>query len=142
MNQTAIQSIKGCSYTDERGSIFYNNELDFSVIKKMYLIENKDLAVVRAWQGHRIESRWFLVTAGSFCISIVKVDDWQNPSDDLAVSEYTISASTFDVLKVPPGFATSIQALENQSKLLAMSDYAHAEVDDNYKFNSNKWQKI
>lgn len=139
MTTKDIQFIKGESFSDERGSLFFNNNLDFSEIKKVYIIENSDVSVVRAWQGHAIEQRWFIASTGSFEIKIVKIDDWTNPSDNLIKKSFKLESSDFSILKVPPGYATSIQALEEKSKLLVMSDYAPREVDDNYKFEKNKW---
>ena len=139
MIQKDIQYIKGESFSDERGSLFFNNSLDFSEIKKVYIIENADISVVRAWQGHAIEQRWFIASKGSFEIKVVKIDNWTNPSDDLPTKSFKLESRDFSILKVPPGFATSIQALEEQSKLLVMADYAAGQVDDNYKFNKNKW---
>jgi hypothetical protein len=139
MNQKDIQYIKGESFSDERGSLFFNNQLDFSEIKKIYIIENITTSFVRSWQGHKIEQRWFLAASGSFEIKLVKIDNWENPADDLSVVTHQIFSNDFSILKIPPGYATSIQALEDGSKLLVMSDYGQGEVDDNYKFNSNKW---
>lgn len=134
-----IQFIKGSSFSDERGTLFFNNNLDFSEIKKIYIIENADVSVVRAWQGHAIEQRWFIASKGRFEIKVVKIDNWISPSDNLPLESFTLESSDFSILKIPPGYATSIRALEEQSKLLVMADYATGEVDDNYKFDKNKW---
>lgn len=139
MEHRDIQLIKGESYSDNRGSLFYNNQLDFSEIKKVYIIENLDTSIIRAWQGHKIEQRWFLAAGGSFEIKLVEVDDWENPSGNLQIKIFKLNSEEFSLLKIPPGFATSIQALEESSKLLVMSDYRQGEVDDNYKFNQNTW---
>jgi hypothetical protein len=42
----------------------------------MYFIENISLNVIRAWQGHRIEKRWFIAVKGEFKIGVVKIDYW------------------------------------------------------------------
>ncbi len=139
MTQKDIQYIKGESFSDDRGSLFFNNSLDFSEIKKVYIIENANTSVVRAWQGHAIEQRWFIASRGSFEIKVVKIDNWTDPSDNLPIESFKLESSDFSILKVPPGFATSIQAFEEQSKLLVMADYAAGQVDDNYKFDKNKW---
>ncbi|MGK6342941.1 WxcM-like domain-containing protein [Chryseobacterium sp. DT-3] len=139
MVHRGIQLIKGEAFSDNRGSLFYNNQLDFSEIKKIYIIENLDISIIRAWQGHKIEQRWFLAAGGSFEIKTVEIDDWENPSHDLSIKIFQLKSSEFSLLKVPPGFATSIQALEENSKLLVMSDYKQDEVEDNYKFNQNTW---
>lgn len=141
MSPKDIQYIKGDSFSDERGFLFYNNDIDFSEIKKIYVIENLNTTIIRAWQGHKIEQRWFLPIYGSFKIKIVEIDNWENPSEDLEIKEFDVYSNQFSLLKIPPGFATSIQALEENSKLVVMADYSPGEIEDNYKFNPNKWQK-
>ena len=38
------------------------------------------------------------------------------------------------VLHVPQGYVTSIQSLEENSKLMAMADYLMGEIQDEYRF--------
>ena len=45
-----------------------------------------------------------------------------------------------DSLTIDTGFASSIQALETDSKLLVFSNYKMGEVEDNFKFNPTKWK--
>ena len=40
--------IHGKSHEDERGTLFYNNDFDASVIKRIYVIENQNTDLVRA----------------------------------------------------------------------------------------------
>ncbi len=56
--------LKGASHEDSRGTLFYNNDFDATVIKRIYIIENQGTAVVRAWRGHQIEQRWFSAVKG------------------------------------------------------------------------------
>ena len=51
--------IKGENYNDSRGILFYNNDFDASAIKRLYVIDNQKTNFIRAWQGHKIEQRWF-----------------------------------------------------------------------------------
>ncbi|HZI69207.1 MAG TPA: hypothetical protein VFD44_05835, partial [Hanamia sp.] len=51
--------------------------------------------VVRAWQGHQQEEKWFYVVEGSFKIAVVKPDNWQHPSLNLPVEEYKLSADKY-----------------------------------------------
>jgi hypothetical protein len=46
--------------------VSFNNELDLSEMKRMYVIENADLSVQRAWQAHQVEKRWFVAVGGKF----------------------------------------------------------------------------
>ena len=129
--------IKGGSHSDNRGNLTYNNDFDISSIKRMYFIQNSSTSFVRAWQGHVIERRWFSVVKGSFEIKLIKIDNWENPTKNLDIFSSILNDQNLDVLFVPAGYVNSIQALEENSKLIAMSDYLLGEVKDEYRFDSN-----
>ncbi len=128
--------IIGNSFSDDRGKIFFNNEFNAVEVKRIYFITNHSLNFVRGWQGHQIEQRWFMCVKGVFEIKIIKVDNWDKPSRDLQVLVYHVNSDNADVLYVPKGYISSIQALEESSKLMAMSDYQLGEVNDEYRFDS------
>lgn len=134
--------IKGKVHSDQRGLLLYNNDFDATVIKRIYFIENANTSLVRAWQGHQIEQRWFSIVKGSFKILLIKVDDWENPSRKLQTQEYIISAKSLDILHIPKGYLSSIQALEEESKMLVMADYLLGEIDDEYKFPRDYFKNI
>jgi hypothetical protein len=129
--------INGNKHSDTRGSLLYNNDFDVSAIKRMYFLENTDTTLLRGWQGHKIEQRWFIAVQGSFCIKLVKIDNWEKPSIELVIEEFTVESKMLDVLKVPKGYISCILALEEGSKLLAMSDYLLGEIKDEYRFDLN-----
>jgi dTDP-4-dehydrorhamnose 3,5-epimerase-like enzyme len=126
---------EGKVHTDLRGSLFYNNDFDASEVKRMYLIENTDTNVIRAWQGHKIEQRWFSAVHGSFEIKLIEVDNWGHPSKNSLPHLFILKANQLDVVHVPRGYISSIQALETDSKLLVMADYLLGEVKDEYRFD-------
>ena len=129
--------IKGKVHTDFRGSLYYNNDFDAKEVKRIYFIENKDTEFVRAWQGHKIEQRWFSAVQGSFEIKLIEVDDWENPSKDSFVHSFVLKANQLDILHVPKGYISSIQALELNSKLMLMADYLLGEVKDEFRFDAD-----
>ena len=126
--------LKGNLFQDHRGTLRYNNDFDASSIKRMYLIENKDLSVKRAWQGHKIEQRWFSAINGSFLIKIIEPNHWENPSGIKTSFDFVLKKNTLDFLHIPAGYLTSIKALEEGSQLLVLADYALGEIKDEYKF--------
>ena len=134
--------IEGGRHCDARGILLYNNVFDASGIKRVYLIENKDVDFIRAWQGHRIEQRWYSAVQGSFKIRLIAIDDWDNPSKMLKPVTFFLYAEKMDVLHVPPGYVSSIQALESGSKLLVMADYHLGEVKDEYRFDVDCFEKL
>ena len=126
--------VQGNSHSDERGTIVFNNDYNAEEIKRIYFIENKDTTFIRGWQGHQIEQRWFSSVLGSFKIVTIAITDWDNPSKTVVKEEFILNASSFDVLHVPNGYVTSIQALEEKSRLMALSDYGLGEIQDEYRF--------
>lgn len=127
--------ISGGAHSDDRGTLLFNNSFDASAIKRVYLIENKSTTIIRAWQGHRIEQRWFSAVQGRFEICLIRIDNWENPSKELDSVNFVLSATDMDVLHIPAGFVSSIQALTEGSKLLVMADYTLGEIQDEYRWD-------
>lgn len=134
--------IKGKSHADDRGSLFFNNDFNASHIKTMYYIENKDTQFIRGWTGHRIEQRWFSAAQGSFIIRLIRIDDWEKPSENLPVLEFELHSDNLDILHVPSGYASAIQANDEKSRLLVMADYALGEITDDYRFPINHFENL
>lgn len=132
--------LKGDCHEDSRGTLFYNNDFEASAIKRIYVIENQSLEVVRAWQGHKMEQRWFSAIKGSFKIQLLAVDDWDTPSKKLERLEFVLDSKKLDVLHIPAGYVSSIQSLEEESKLLVMADYLLGELDDEYRYASDYFE--
>ena len=140
MNKTRPYIIKGRNYTDERGELEFFNEFDMSPIKRVYFTTHFDIEVIRAWQGHTIESRWFRCVNGGFNVKLVEIDNWENPSDDLKVFEYELTAEKQEILYIPNGYVNGFKALKADSKLMIMSNYGFNEIEnDQIRFDHNKW---
>lgn len=124
--------IKGESHTDERGTICFLNDFDMTDIKRIYQIIHPRTSVIRGWRGHKIERRWFNVNKGAFKVSLVKIDNWKQPNPNLTVDHFTLTATENSVLCVPAGYATSVQATQENSEVIVFADYGieHAQNDD------------
>ena len=126
--------IKGGCFSDERGRLTFNNDFNALEIKRFYSIENRNAEFIRGWQGHKIEQRWFSAILGSFKISLIKIDDWNNPNKSSDLLEFELYHTNLDVLHVPNGYISAIQSLEENSKLLVFSDYSLGETKDEFRF--------
>ena len=127
--------LEGKKHQDERGIITYNNDFDASKIKRIYTIENDSTDVIRGWQGHKIEQRWFASMIGSFEISVIVIDDFENPSKDLTIQKYLLQDDVLTYLHIPSGCITAIQAKEENSKLLVLADFGLDEISDEYRYS-------
>ena len=130
--QNAVETIKGGVAKDARGQIRFVNDFDMSLVKRFYIIKNGDTELIRGWRAHRIEQRWFYVLSGSFELNIVKIDNWDNPSANLAIETLILSTENLEVLHLPIGYGTALRALEDNSELLVFADHGieHAPLDD------------
>lgn len=132
--------ITGGNYIDERGQLDFINDFDMSLIKRVYFTTHFDTDTIRAWQGHKIESRWFICVKGSFRVKLVAIDDWDNPSENLKTHQYILSANEPAALYIPYGYVNGFKALEENAKLMIMSDYGFNEIEnDQVRFDQNKW---
>lgn len=132
---TSPKIIKGSSHTDQRGTLSFNNDFNASEVKRVYFIENLDVQFIRGWQGHQIEQRWFSAVQGSFKIRVIAIDNWETPSRKLKINDFILNPSSLDILHIPKGYITSIQSLEEKSKLMVFSDYSIGATKDEYRYD-------
>ena len=132
--------IQGKLFSDERGTIRFVNDFNFEGIKRFYTITHPDTSTIRAWQGHKIESKHFFVPVGKFLISWVEIDNWENPAKDLKVNKQILSAENPQILIIPPGCANGFKALQPDSQLISFSNLTIEESkNDDYRFPSDYW---
>lgn len=130
--------IKGGRHADERGTIYFFNDFDMTVVKRFYRIGHHDTSIIRGWRGHKIEQRWFHIYKGAFEINLIEIDNWEVPNPDLPATKIMLTAEEDSVLHIPAGFATSLKAVSANSEMIVFADYAieHAKNDD-YLFPSD-----
>lgn len=132
--------IYGAMAVDDRGVVAFVNDFDFPGVKRYYLLSNHRPGFVRAWHGHRYEAKFVTVVQGAALVCLVKIDDWVNPSKDLTVHRYAMSAGKPAVLYAPPGYANGIMSLTDDAKIMCFSTATvdESRVDD-IRFDSRYW---
>ena len=140
MSKFEPKLLQGGKYEDHRGILEYFNDFDMSLIKRIYFTTHFSTKTIRAWQGHKIESRWFICVKGAFTVKLIHIDDWDNPSDELNVFEYQLSHQKQELLYIPSGYVNGFKAEKENSKLMILSDYKLNEIEnDQVRFNQDKW---
>ena len=127
--------ISGGNHTDTRGKITFVNEFDMSEVKRFYIIENANTDIKRGWRAHKIEQRWFSVSEGEYKVQLVRIDNWETPNKNLPFTEFLLSAKDIEVLHIPAGYASCLQATKRNSRIIVFADYLvdHA-PKDNYLY--------
>lgn len=121
--------ITGNTHSDPRGTLTFINDFDLSPIVRMYRIEPK-LGIVRAWQGHKLETKWFHVIKGKILVKIRDIN-----SGKLVLTQ-ELQANPPTVLKINPGHYNGFEALEEDSVLMVFSNLSlEASKKDDFRKN-------
>lgn len=132
--------IEGDSFVDDRGVLSFVNDFKFNDVKRFYIISNHSEKIIRAWQGHKIERKYFHVISGVFLICAVKIDNWDKTSAKLPVEKFILNDKKSQILMIPPGYANGVKALKHDSKLLVFSSLTlENSKNDYYQYDKNLW---
>ena len=135
-----ITMIHGAQHEDARGKLIFFNDFNMTGVKRFYIIEHPDTEIVRAWQGHQKEEKWFYVVDGSFKIVLVQPDNWQTPSVELETEEFVLESAEPEILYVPGGFANGFKALKPKSRIIVFSSFTVEEsAKDNFRYDKEQW---
>jgi len=133
--------LKGFNHEDSRGLLSYNNSLDLSQFKRLYVIENSLEQPFRGWHGHEFESKIFITIFGKIRFGAIRVEDWANPNPLEEITVVELDSSCADAFFIPGGYANSILSLEAASKALVLSSSTLEEsLLDDYRVEPNFWQ--
>ena len=95
--------IQGKQHTDERGLLRFVNDFNMDSVQRMYCIEpTTDL--IRAWQGHQHETKWFFVSRGRIEVQLISI---QNEDTRFL---FELTAEDNQVLEIPPGYYNGFKA--------------------------------
>jgi dTDP-4-dehydrorhamnose 3,5-epimerase-like enzyme len=131
---------QGEVFHDVRGAIGFFNTFDMAEVRRMYYISPASEGVVRAWQAHKEEKKWFFCPQGSMEVKLVKIDNFHNPSTDLPVSEFVLQENNLQILYIPGGFAIGIRSLIRDAKLVVYSNFTLKEsINDDYRYDKDTW---
>lgn len=138
MNKPKI--IEGGFFEDNRGEMRFVNEFKFTDIVRFYFIKHITTDIIRAWQGHRYEQKYFYLISGSFVIAWIKIDNFEKPSPDLIPEYHIVTSKKSELIYIPKGYANGIRALTPNSELMIFSDTeVEQSVKDKIRYNSSLW---
>jgi dTDP-4-dehydrorhamnose 3,5-epimerase len=134
-----MELINGGLAVDDRGSVTFVNDFDFKGVKRFYMVQNHEKGFVRAWHGHKKESKYVLVTRGT--IRLIVVNMYNTDEQE----EYILSDKKPQILYIPAGFYNGFQTLTDDAQVMFFSTTTLEESkDDDYREKWNKfndWEK-
>jgi dTDP-4-dehydrorhamnose 3,5-epimerase len=137
---SGIEIIKGEVFTDSRGRLSSLNDFRFNDVRRVYFIHHPDEKIIRGWNAHQFEKKWFYCVKGSFTLAFVKIDSWENPSEYLIPEVFVLNERESEIICLPEGYANCIKANEPDSVLMVFSEKIHADaLADSWKYDENRW---
>jgi dTDP-4-dehydrorhamnose 3,5-epimerase len=126
----------GKRHTDQRGELDFFNSLDMAPVMRMYRIKPANTLVIRAWQGHALEHKWFYCLKGAFVVNLIPLSEIITTPSSVVPEIYTLQANRQEILRIPAGFVNGFRALLPESELLVFSDKTLEESKkDDYRFS-------
>ena len=125
--------ISGNYHFDNRGSLFYFNQLSLSLYKRFYDVENYQNNFIRAWHGHKKEKKFIYVPKGTALIGLANMETEE-------IHKFTLSSQKPCILCVPEGYANGFKTLEQDTNIMFFSSSTLEESHgDDYRFDWDKW---
>ena len=132
--------INGDLSVDDRGELMFVNQFKMDLVKRFYVVSNHKQGFIRAWHAHKFESKYVFIVNGTALISTVQIDNWDNPSNDLTVDKFVLTAKKPSILFIPNGYANGFKTLSTDTKIIFFSTSTLKDsIDDDYRFDAYKW---
>ena len=141
--------ISGGVAVDDRGSVRFVNDFDFSGVKRFYQVDNHKQGFIRAWHGHVGEGKYVYVAKGSALVGAVEMEV-REPIEGVAndglitpegeVFKCVLSSQCPKVLWIPPGYANGFMNLTQDTIIQFFSTSTLEEsLGDDIRFHYDRW---
>ncbi len=140
MNEPKL--IQGNLFNDERGTLSFANEFNFSEkkIQRFYIVKNYQNNYIRAWHGHKKESKFVYCLSGSAKVCCVKINNFKNPNKDEKIHTFNLNENKPCILFIPKGYANGFMNTEINTKMMFLSDKSlEQSKGDDYRYEYNFW---
>lgn len=120
-----MKLFKGNTVRDDRGKVSFVNDFDFRDVKRFYVVENHEKGFVRAWHGHKQESKYVFVSKGWIILVIL-------PMDSKKSKKYRLFADDPQILYIPPGNYNGFKTMtaDTQVFFFSTSTLEQSKADD------------
>jgi dTDP-4-dehydrorhamnose 3,5-epimerase len=132
--------LQGALSVDDRGEVGFVNDFDFANVKRFYRVKNHRQGFVRAWHAHRREAKYVTAVQGAALVGTAIIDNWENPSRNLEVQRFVLSAKNPAVLFIPAGYANGFMSLTEDAILIFFSTATLEESrNDDIRYDARYW---
>jgi len=135
--------IEGSTFSDTRGKMKFFNTFDMTQIVRFYEISPASKEIIRGWQGHYKEKKWFYCHTGGFVINTVNITAKDTSINNRIPQRFVLKENSPVILEVPERSATAFKSLEDGSKLMVFSNFTLEEsMKDDIRFPLETWNAL
>lgn len=132
--------ILGGIFEDHRGEMSFVNDFKVNRAKRFYTIKHTDKNIVRAWQGHELESKYFFPLDGKFLIAWVQLDNFENPNQSLRAKFVILDANEPAILAIPAGYANGLKCITNNARVGVFSGFElEKSIEEKRRYDAKLW---
>jgi len=133
-----IKLYNGGIAVDDRGSVSFVNDFNFSDVKRFYQVENHRRGFIRAWHAHEKEGKYVYVATGSALVGAIPLVD--NNLITIEGKKFILSAKKPAVLFIPAGYGNGFMNLEEGTSIVFFSTRTLDEsLGDDIRFPFDTW---
>lgn len=146
--------VDGGIAVDDRGTVSYVNEVS-QQIKRIYYVSNFERGMIRAWHGHKKETKGVLVTKGSAIVIAIPMEniEWTKnySSYDLngltcepnVADKHILSENKPQILWIPKGYVNGFKTLTEDTQVLFLSTSTLEESkNDDIRFSADIFRHL
>jgi dTDP-4-dehydrorhamnose 3,5-epimerase len=128
-----LKILNGGIAVDDRGSVRFVNDFNFTDVKRFYHVENHRRGFIRAWHGHKKEGKYVYVCSGSALVGVVDMETEK-------IEKFILSDKSPKILWIPPGKFNGFKSLEENTKIIFFSTSTIEEsMGDDIRESHDRW---
>lgn len=135
------QRILGGRFVDDRGFLKALTFPEGFTPKRLYSVNNWRCNFIRAWHGHKLESKIIYMSRGSGIVAAVLMSDTLNPSKTEMVHRFIIDSESHTAIHIPAGYANGLMSLTDDAEFTVVSSATLDESKgDDFRFPFDYWK--
>lgn len=135
------QKILGGRFADDRGFLKALTFPQGFMPKRLYSVNNWRPHFIRAWHGHKLESKLIYMSKGAGIVAAVHMSDHIEPDKNAPVFRFTIDSESHTAIFIPSGYANGLMSLTNDAEFTVISNATLEESKgDDYRFAFDYWK--
>jgi len=135
------QKILGGRFVDDRGFLKALIFPEGFTPKRLYSVNNWRANFIRAWHGHKLESKLIFMSKGAGIVAAVHMSDTVHPDKNAPIFRFAIDSESHTAIYIPSGYANGLMSLTKDAEFTVLSSATLDESKgDDYRFPFDYWK--